>query len=325
MAIQAVPLDDVEAETAAPWLHPGPMSGALLALVLQTEPTSQDFSTKVYPIGKYGKKIVISGSGTTATWAGSIESLAPSERMDFVFIDESGTSTYSGWIVCEAKQGHLSLISHASTLVNPILAAGTPIATLSYSTTKLLPASGPIAYSITGEGTYKGHFEAAYKKLGRVRGRDGTLQAKAESQAFWLQQGLLGAVWLIGRLRQEVSVDILDAAAALLRQMDRGVLAPILTELERNPNPELAEALIRALRRPHLPQDAGENYSRLYSIIEDYFGDPAPEVRQAAYEVAAKLSREDAHRLLQEAQRRETDPELIEVIRELRQERSVGS
>jgi hypothetical protein len=329
MAIQTV--RDVEAKGAAPQLHPEPTIGRFLGLVLAAESTSQDYSTKVYPIGKYGKKIVISGGGGTfnaaVTWGGSIETLAPNEPIDFVFFNKGDVFEHFGWTAYEDQQKHLNFISCvASTLVNPILGAVAPFATVYYSTTELLPVTFcSIAYSNTAEGPYEAKFEASYKKLGRVRGRDGTPKAQAENRAFWLQQGLRGAVWLIGKLRQEASVDILDAAAALLRQMDKEVLAPIIAELQRKPNPELAEALLRALRRPHLIQDATENYSSLYSIIEDYIGDPAPEVRQAAYEVASKLPREDANQLLQEAQRQESDPELIEVIRELRQERSVGS
>ncbi len=176
------------------------------------------------------------------------------------------------------------------------------------------PAKNPLSIA------WGAQFEPEYEKLGRVRGRDGSPEARDKNCAFWLQQGLRGAKWLIDRLQRETSVEILDAAAGILRQLDKAVLRLIADALDENPTPEVAEALIRGLRRSNLSQDAGDSYSRVRSLIEEYSQHSAPEVREASYETALKFRRPDAVRLLEQARGRESDTELIDVIGELLQE-----
>lgn len=270
---------------------------------------------ETHPIGAYmvaaPKEGILASAGADVL-LDLVKPLAVPEGMGFVLTAWGCFARAAG----EAQQEYRNFISWVVTH-NEALAAGFFIAPL-YFAAEEHPSEGvySISYSEAADAACGAQLEAEYRKLGRIRGRDGTIEARAKNRAFWLQQGEFGAAWLIRRLRTEASVDVLDATAALLRQMDKAVLMLILTELEGQPGPELAEALIRGLRRPRLPQDAAQNYSRVLAAIEKYCSHNAPEVRQAAYETASKLLPEDAHRLLLQAQREEKDPELIEIISE---------
>lgn len=202
----------------------------------------------VYALGKSAENIVISGIGETikgVTWVGSLgSSIEGATQRECVFTCH-GISNYTERSGCASVPAALDSILCTTFTVNQSLTTpGTGVSY--YSTFEEQPKSSlPIAAP---------PFAAEYEKLGRVRGRDGTPDARERSCAFWRQRGLDGAKWLINRLEHEASVETLDAAAAILRQMDKSVLGLIADTLDENPSPEVVEALIRGLsaRRPQL-------------------------------------------------------------------------
>jgi hypothetical protein len=162
-------------------------------------------------------------------------------------------------------------------------------------------------------------FESKYAKLGCFRGASGSPEGKKASREFWIRQGEPGGRWLIARLAQESNLEVLDGAAAVLRRMDAFVVPLIAESLKGDPEPEVAECLLHALRRDNLSTETGALYTHVLNIIERYFLHGAEEVRQAAYETAAVLAQEDSRRLLETARLRENDPELLRVIEEVQQ------
>jgi hypothetical protein len=83
--------------------------------------------------------------------------------------------------------------------------------------------------------------------------------------------------------------------------------------------------MLRGLRRPSLARDAGDSYSRVLGLLEQFARNDAPEIRQASYETMAELAPSDAKRSLIEARERESDTELTEVLSLLLVELEQGS
>ena len=66
------------------------------------------------------------------------------------------------------------------------------------------------------------------------------------AREYWLSAGAQGVEWLARRLRGETHVEALHDAAALLADLGRASVGPIIEELDRDPAPDQALTLLRA-------------------------------------------------------------------------------
>jgi hypothetical protein len=280
------------------------MTGECAASVLAVQPY-QEYAIDCYLICKSAKCITVSAGRST------VNAITYLVGLPGLLFGERGTS-----LCLDTQQEYLGLSSCGPTGFKALALANPLLATNFSPSLRFHPDSAP-----SGDTDFQREvqFEVEYQKLGWVRGMYGAQPAQSESRAFWLRQGESGAAWLIVKLRQETRVEVLDAVAALFRKMDKGAVTPILAELDGQPVPEIAEALIRGLRRERLAEDAGPSYSRILSILERFSEHDAAEVREAAYETATRLRKEDARQFFDRAQKHEIDSELSELIRELRE------
>lgn len=100
---------------------------------------------------------------------------------------------------------------------------------------------------------------------------------------YWFGAGAQGVEWLVRRLRSETHVEALHDAAALLTDLGRASVGPIIEELDRDPAADQALALLRALgwlgeshERPTLEGAQGE------LILADLLQHDDPDIREAA-------------------------------------------
>jgi hypothetical protein len=89
--------------------------------------------------------------------------------------------------------------------------------------------------------------EEEYQKIGWWKGPNATPEQQARQRDFWLRQESPGLLWLVGRLREEWHIDLLDGVASLLSQAGKASIPLLLDELERQPPRDQAEALLKAL------------------------------------------------------------------------------
>jgi hypothetical protein len=103
------------------------------------------------------------------------------------------------------------------------------------------------------------------------------------AREYWLASGAQEVQWLVRRLRSERHVEVLHDAAAILADLGRLSIGPILEELGNAPAPDQTSALLRALgwlgeshERPVIEGAQGE------LILADLLHDENPDVREAA-------------------------------------------
>ena len=65
----------------------------------------------------------------------------------------------------------------------------------------------------------------------------------AGGSEFWFCTGAQGVEWLVRRLRDETHVEVLHDAAALLADLGRASIGPIIEELDHDPAPDQTRAL----------------------------------------------------------------------------------
>jgi hypothetical protein len=104
-----------------------------------------------------------------------------------------------------------------------------------------------------------------------------------EAREYWFGAGAQGVEWLVRRLRSETHVEVLHDAAALLADLGRASVRPIVDELDRDPPTDQALALLRALgwlgeshERPTLEGAQGE------LILAGLLQHDDPDIREAA-------------------------------------------
>jgi hypothetical protein len=135
------------------------------------------------------------------------------------------------------------------------------------------------------------------------------------AREYWRTAGVEGIEWLVRRLRSERHVEVLHDAAALLADLGRGSIGPVLEELACDPAPDQALALLRALgwlgetsERPTLEGAQGE--LTLAELLQH--GDP--DIREAAACAMRLLRPERAAHWLSMRRRVEPDANVREAI-----------
>jgi hypothetical protein len=100
---------------------------------------------------------------------------------------------------------------------------------------------------------------------------------------YWFGAGAQAIGWLVRRLRSERNVEVLHDAAALLADLGRASIGPIIEELDHDPAPDQALALLRALGW------LGDSHERLTLegaqgelILADLLQHDDPDIREAA-------------------------------------------
>ena len=101
--------------------------------------------------------------------------------------------------------------------------------------------------------------ERYYEMLGRHKGTAGTREVQAAVRRFWTNEGAPGVVWLLGRIRDEHSVDVLAEVAEIagdVGRADQAALEACLDALDRNPSEEQEDVALTALRWMAKPSSA---------------------------------------------------------------------
>jgi hypothetical protein len=135
------------------------------------------------------------------------------------------------------------------------------------------------------------------------------------AREYWFGAGAQEVEWLVRRLRSETHVEVLHDAAALLSDLGRASVGPIIEELDRNPAADQALALLRALgwlgdshERPTLEGAQGE------LILADLLQHDDPDIREAAACAMRLLRPERAAHWLARRRRVEPDAAVLAAI-----------
>src|SRR5580700_7039872 len=94
-------------------------------------------------------------------------------------------------------------------------------------------------------------FEEQYQKLGRHKGPHSTREVQEKTRRFWIEAGAEGAAGLLSRIRDEHSIDVLDAVAEIVGEIgktDEAAVAACLGVLARDPSEEQETVALTALR-----------------------------------------------------------------------------
>jgi hypothetical protein len=162
-------------------------------------------------------------------------------------------------------------------------------------------------------------FEDAYQKIGWWKGPNATPEARARVRDFWRLQGNRGLSWLVGRLRREWHIDLLDGVADLLAQAGGAGIPPILDELEHQPlRRDQAEALLKALGwmgEEGIPVPPS-SVKRLETALSMFLHQDDAGLREWAARAVRLLPREQALALIGGPLDGETDPDVLQAIEE---------
>ena len=153
--------------------------------------------------------------------------------------------------------------------------------------------------------------ERQFRGLGDWKHQDTGTAARE----YWLSAGAQGIEWLVRRLRGETHVEMLHDAAALLADLGRASIRPIIEELDRDPAVDQALALLRALawlgeshERPTLEGAQGE------LILAGLLQHEDPDVREATACAMRLLRPERAAHWLTRRRRVEPDEDVRAAI-----------
>jgi HEAT repeat protein len=169
-------------------------------------------------------------------------------------------------------------------------------------------------------------FEDAYQRIGWWRGPNTTPEARALVRDYWRLQGNRGLSWLVGRLRREWHIDLLDGVASLLAQAGGAGLLPILDELERQPRRDHAEALLKALGwigEEGIPVQPS-SVKRLEMVLSMFLHHDDAGLREGAARAARLLPPEQAMALLGRHVDEEPDADVRQAIEETLASREIG-
>jgi hypothetical protein len=161
-------------------------------------------------------------------------------------------------------------------------------------------------------------FEDAYQKIGWWKGPNATPETRARVRDFWRLQGNRGLSWLVGRLRREWHIDLLDGVADLLAQAGDAGIPPILDELERQPRRDQAEALLKALGwmgEEGIPVPPS-SVKRLETALSMFLHQDDAGLREWAARAVRLLPGERAIALIGGQLDGETDPDVLQAIEE---------
>jgi hypothetical protein len=156
--------------------------------------------------------------------------------------------------------------------------------------------------------------ELHYRALGNWKGPRTERRA---AQEFWRRAGTVGARWLVGRLRDEVIVETLHAAASVLADLGEVGIGPIVEGLLADPAHDQAIALLNALgwlgdsARPPSLEGA-----QIELVLADRLQHDDPDMREAAACAMRLIRPEQAARWLEHRLRDETDAEVRRTIEE---------
>jgi hypothetical protein len=131
---------------------------------------------------------------------------------------------------------------------------------------------------------FEPRFAESYRKLGWYKGPLGTREVQDEVRRFWVTKGAEGAVWLLNRIRDEYSVDVLAAVAEIVGDIgheDAAGVEACLDILDRDPSEEQEDVALTALRWMAAPS-AGSLVARLRTAIERYLRRPDAEIQERA-------------------------------------------
>lgn len=157
--------------------------------------------------------------------------------------------------------------------------------------------------------------EEAYQYLGTKFGPDAGPQIQNKVLELFRSTGVAGAEWLIRRLRVESISEVFESASLLLGQLGSDGLTPLLRELEHEPNEDMAECLLTAVR--FLSPVVGQSERRLSALLRVFSRHSDKDVRRSAYRATRSVSRSSAIEILQVAGATETDPRLKALIHDL--------
>ena len=154
--------------------------------------------------------------------------------------------------------------------------------------------------------------EKHYRALGDWKGPRTDRRAARE---FWREAGTMGARWLVGRLRSEVIVETLHAAASVLADRGEVGIGPIVEGLLADPAHDQAIALLNALgwlgESSGLPRLEG---AQVELMLADRLQHDDPDMREAAACAMRLIRPERAARWLEHRLRDETDAEVRRTI-----------
>ena len=101
-------------------------------------------------------------------------------------------------------------------------------------------------------------FADRYRMLGWHKGPFGAREVQAAVRRFWIAKGAEGAAWLLERIRDEPSTEVLHAVAEVVGEVgrtDSAALAACLDVLDRRPTEEQEEVALVALRWMAVPAE----------------------------------------------------------------------
>jgi predicted HTH domain antitoxin len=157
--------------------------------------------------------------------------------------------------------------------------------------------------------------EGHYRPLGRLKGEMSTDNVQTSARAFWQSSGVEGARWLARRLRWEVQIETLHAAAALLADLGCAAVTPIAEELARNPTSDQAWALLQALGwLANGPSAQTIEEASVELLLASFLQHRDPDVREAAAHAMRLLPPEQAVYWLRRREREEQDREVVLTI-----------
>jgi hypothetical protein len=162
----------------------------------------------------------------------------------------------------------------------------------------------------------EGAFEEAYEKIGWWNGPSATPDARALVRDFWLRQGDRGLKWLACRLRGEWNIDLLDGAASLLASAGSASLPAVVSELERGPARDQAEALLKALgwMAEGGVEAPASLAGRLEAVLSALLHHDDTSLREWAARAARMLPRERVVALLEGQSELESDDDVRQAI-----------
>lgn len=157
--------------------------------------------------------------------------------------------------------------------------------------------------------------EDLYQRLGRTRGPFGTRQAREATRKAWEAKGWAGALWLLGRVRRERHLDVLDAVAEVLAE-HRDRVIPTVEGCFTGSSTGEHDYQAMLLRAAKLARTNDREDARLLSMASEGARSPDAEVREAAYLLLGAIGSGAARKVLQDALRAEQNDAARETARE---------
>ncbi len=133
--------------------------------------------------------------------------------------------------------------------------------------------------------------EGYYQKLGWNKGTAGAPEVQEAVRRFWMEQGARGVIWLLARVHDEHSVDVLAAVAEIAGDVGRedpAGMKACLDVLDHLPSEEQEDVALTALRWMTTPSDLSLR-DRLRASIDRYLRHADMEIQEKAVLAARAL------------------------------------